>query len=107
MTALLSSSLWLAVLFIGAAVSALLGGIKKKMSWAVLSALCAIAGTLTALVSGRTLEEISSVLLALTAISLLFLTKKGANPQSENSVPEIPDEGKIHEGYGGGGEHEL
>lgn len=76
MIALLFSSPWLAVLFCGAAAFALLGGIKKKLSWAVLSALCAIAGTLAALMSGRTLEEISSVLLALSAISLFFLTKK-------------------------------
>lgn len=104
MTALLFSSPWLAVLFIGAAVSALLGGIKKKLSWAVLSAMCAIAGTLTALVSGRTLEEISSVLLALAAISLSFLTKKEINPQLNNSVPDVPDEGGMHAGYEGGGE---
>lgn len=104
MTALLFSSPWLAVLFIGAAVSALLGGIKKKLSWAVLSAMCAIAGTLTALVSGRTLEEISSVLLALAAISLSFLTKKEINPQLNNNVPDVPDEGGMHAGYEGGGE---
>ena len=102
MTALLSSSPWLAVLFCGAAAFASLGGIKKKLSWAALSALCAIAGTLTALVSGRTLEEILSVLLALTAISLLFLTKKEINPQSNNSVPDVPDEADIHARYGGG-----
>lgn len=81
MTALLSSSLWLAALFCGAAVSALFGGIKKKLSWAVLSALCAITGTLAALVSGRTLEEISSLFLALAAISLFFLTKKGGGSE--------------------------
>lgn len=104
MTALLSSSLWLTVLFIGAAVSALLGGIKKRLSWAVLSALCAISGTLTALVMGRTLEEIASVLLALAAISLLFLTKKEADPRPENNVPDVPDEGEMHTGYEGGGE---
>lgn len=103
MIALLSSSLWLTVLFIGAALSALLSGIKKKLSWAVLSALCAISGTLAALVSGRTLEEISSVLLALAAISLLFLTKKEINPQLDNSVPDVPNEGDMHAECGGGG----
>lgn len=103
MIALLSSSPCLAVLFCGAAAFASLGGIKKKLSWAVLSALCAIAGTLTALVSGRTLDEISSVLLALAAISLPFLTKKEINPQLNNSVPDVPDEGDMHVGYEGGG----
>lgn len=76
MTGLLFSSPWLFALFCAAFVFSLLGGFKKKLYWAVLSALCAIAGTLTALVLGRAMEEILSVLLVLTAISLLPLAKK-------------------------------
>lgn len=76
MIGLLFSSPWLFGLFCAAFVFALLGGFKKKRYWAVLSALCAIAGTLAALVLGRTMEEILSVLLFLTAVSLLPLAKK-------------------------------
>ena len=56
-------------------------GARRALLYSLLSALFTIAGILTGLVLGLTLERMLTPLLLLTAVSLLALTRKESNDE--------------------------
>ena len=76
----MTDSVWfpLCLLSGGAAVFAYLAGALRRLRplWALLSALCAIAGFLTGLVLGLTLEDLLPPLLLPCAVSLRGLARR-------------------------------